>query len=111
VNGIGCLKKLLEVISGLTRLVLEIMLSSGDELRIGVANNFVVVTLIVAGSDRDSLGLPLQPPLVAFDNPLRTLVGSPQGRPSTAAGGRFPAILYENSLDRLSHSKISNFGM
>jgi hypothetical protein len=48
----GLLEKLLEVISGLLCLVLEIMLSSRDKLLIRVANILIVVTLIVAGSDR-----------------------------------------------------------
>jgi hypothetical protein len=56
VIGTGCLEKLLKVVSGLLRLALEIMLSSSDELLIRVANILVVVTLIVAGGDRDSLG-------------------------------------------------------
>jgi hypothetical protein len=54
VIGIGCLKKLLEVISGLPCLALEIVLSSNDELLIEVTNILVVVTLVAADSDRDS---------------------------------------------------------
>jgi hypothetical protein len=63
------------VISELPRLTLEIALNSDDELLIGVTNILVIVTLIVAGSDCDSLGPPLRPPLVAFDTPLCALVG------------------------------------
>jgi hypothetical protein len=48
----GLLEKLLEVISGLLCLVLEIMLSSRDKLLIRVTNILIIVTLIVAGSDR-----------------------------------------------------------
>jgi hypothetical protein len=56
VIGTSCLEKLLEVISRMLRLVLQITLSSDDELLIGVANILVVITLVTAGSDRDSLG-------------------------------------------------------
>jgi hypothetical protein len=63
------------VISGLSRLALEIALSSDNKLLIGVTNILVIVTLVVAGSDHDSLGLPLWPPFVAFGAPLHSLVG------------------------------------
>jgi hypothetical protein len=56
VIGTSCLEKLLEVISRMLRLALQITLSSDDELLIGVANILVVITLVTAGSDRDSLG-------------------------------------------------------
>jgi hypothetical protein len=53
---IGCLEKLLKVVGGLPRLAPEITLSSGDELLVVVANILVILTLIIAGGDRDSLG-------------------------------------------------------
>jgi hypothetical protein len=54
VIGIGFLKKIHEVISGLPCLALEIVLSSDDELLIEVTNTLVVVTLVAADSDRNS---------------------------------------------------------
>jgi hypothetical protein len=50
------LEKILEVISGLSHLTLDITLSGGDELLIGVIDILVIVTLIVVDSDCDSLG-------------------------------------------------------
>jgi hypothetical protein len=46
--GAGCLKKLLEVIGGLSRLALEVALSNGDELLVGVIGVLVIVDLIAA---------------------------------------------------------------
>jgi hypothetical protein len=83
VIGIGCLKKLLKVISGLPHLAHEIALSSGDELLIGVTNILIVVTLIAAGRDRDLLGSPLQPLLSLFVPlfvPLSVVLGEPLDR-------------------------------
>jgi hypothetical protein len=85
VIGTGCLEKLLKVISGLSCQELEITLSSGNELLIGVTNILVIVTLVIAGSDHDSLGPPLWPPFIAFGAPLHTLTE-----------GHFPTVLYEN---------------
>jgi hypothetical protein len=59
----GGLKKLLEVISGLPHLALEVTLSSGDELLVGVTDLLVIVTLIAVGSDHDLLGLLFRAPL------------------------------------------------
>jgi hypothetical protein len=101
VIGIGCLKKLLEVISRLSRLALEITLSSGDELLIRVTNILVIVTLVTSGSDHDSLGLLLRPPLVAFGAPLHALVGCLGRCPLTTIEGHFPTVLYENDPDHL----------
>jgi hypothetical protein len=64
--GEGCLEKIVEVIGGLPRLALDVMLSSGGDLLIGVIGLLVVIALIAAGSDRDLFGSPLGPPLVAF---------------------------------------------
>jgi hypothetical protein len=55
--GAGCLEELFEVINGLPRLMLEVMLNNGDKLLIGVASLLVIVALIVATSDRDSMGV------------------------------------------------------
>jgi hypothetical protein len=69
VIGTGRLEKLLEVVSGLLRLALEITLNSDDELLLGVTNILVVVTLVTAGSGRGHLGRHFGPPLVAFGAP------------------------------------------
>jgi hypothetical protein len=101
VIGIGCLEKLPEVVSGLSRLVLKITLSSGDELLVRVTNILVIDTHITVGGDCDSLGPPLRPPFVTFCTPLHTLVGCLGWRSLTAPGGHFPTALNENSPDRL----------
>jgi hypothetical protein len=80
---------------------MKIMLSNGDELLIGVANILVIVTIVIAGSDHDSLGPPFRPPFVAFGIPLHALVGCLGGHPSTTTRGHFPAVLYENGPDCL----------
>jgi hypothetical protein len=46
--GAGCLKKLLEVIGGLSRLALEVALSNGVELLVGVIGVLVIVDLTTA---------------------------------------------------------------
>jgi hypothetical protein len=97
----GHLEKLLEVISGLPWLVLQVVLRGDDELLIRVTDLLVVVTLITDGSDRDSLGLPLQPPLVAFGTALCVLSGHLERRPSTTTEALFPAVLDENGLNHL----------
>jgi hypothetical protein len=53
--------------------VLEVTLGSGDELLIGVTNILVVVTLVAASSDCDSLGPPLGP-LLSLLAPLFALL-------------------------------------
>jgi hypothetical protein len=60
--GAGRLEKLLEVIYRLSRLVLEVMLDGGNELIVGIVSLLVIVALVAAGSDCDSLGSPLWPP-------------------------------------------------
>jgi hypothetical protein len=55
----GCFEKLFEVISGLPRLGLRITLGSGDKLLVRVTDVLVIVALIIASGDRDSLCLPL----------------------------------------------------
>jgi hypothetical protein len=101
VIGIGSLEKLLEVFSGLSRLALEIALSSSDELLVRVTNILVVVALIAAGGDRDSLGLPFRPPFFLFWRPLCALVVCLGWHSSTAIGGRFPAALNKNGPGHL----------
>jgi hypothetical protein len=86
---------------GLSCLALEITLSSGEELLIRVTNILVIVTLVTASSDRDSLGPPLWPPLVAFGTPLHTLVSCLGSHCSTATGGCFPVVLNKNGPDCL----------
>jgi hypothetical protein len=85
--GASCIEKLLKVISGLPHLALEVTLSYGDELLIEVVDLFVVVALVKAGSDRDSLGSPLQPPLVGFGAPLCTLADCLEWCPQPPQGG------------------------
>jgi hypothetical protein len=99
--GIGCLQKLLEVIAGQSCLALDLALDGGNELLIGVANVLVIVTLIAAGGDHESLGSPLRPPLVAYGTPFCALVGCLGWCPPIAAGGCLPAALDENGPDRL----------
>jgi hypothetical protein len=101
VIGTGCLKKLVEVVSRLPCPALEIALSSGDELLIGVTNILIIVTLVTDGSVRDSLGPPLQPPFVACGTPLHTLVSCLGWYSSTIAEGYFPAAPNENGTDHL----------
>jgi hypothetical protein len=86
--GAGRLEKLLEVIYRLSRLVLEVMLDGGNELIVGIVSLLVIVALVAAGSDCDSLGSPLWPPLVAFRALLCSLASCLEWRSSTAAGGR-----------------------
>jgi hypothetical protein len=71
--GTGCLEELLKVVGELPRLALGIALSSDDELLIRVAILFVIIALVIASSDRDSLGLSLRPPLLAFGAPLHVV--------------------------------------
>jgi hypothetical protein len=89
------------VISRLPCLPLEIVLGSGDVLLNEVGDMLAVVSLIIAGCDRDSLGLLLQSPLVTLGAPLFALICCLRGRPSTTARSFFPIALYENSPDHL----------
>jgi hypothetical protein len=50
------------------------MFDIDDELLIRVADVLIVITFITVGGVRDSLGLPLWPPLVASGGPLCNLV-------------------------------------
>jgi hypothetical protein len=63
--GTCCLEKILKVIDGQPCLALDL---------IGVTNVLVIVTLITAIGDRDSLGSPLRVPLVASGTPFCALV-------------------------------------
>jgi hypothetical protein len=71
--GTGCLEKLLEVMCRLPHLALEVTLSGGHDLLIGVPSLLVVIPLIAASSERNSLGPPLQPPFVTIGAPLCAL--------------------------------------
>jgi hypothetical protein len=86
--GTCCLEKLLKVISGLSRLALEVVLNSGDDLFVGVTDLLVVITLVAAGSDLDSLEPPFQPSC-RFWRLLCTLAVCLERCPSTAAGSAF----------------------
>jgi hypothetical protein len=99
--GTGCLGKLLKVISWLPHLVLEVTLSSGDELLIRVIGLLVIVTLVAACSDHDLLEPPFWPPLIAFGAPLCALAGCLEWCPSTTAAGHFTTVLDENGPDYL----------
>jgi hypothetical protein len=68
-------EKLFEVNGGLPHLALRIMLGGGDQLLIGVTSVLLIIALIRAGGDRDSLWSPLRPPLIASSTPPCTLVG------------------------------------
>jgi hypothetical protein len=73
--GAGRFEKLLKVIGRLPRLALEVTLNSSDEFLIEVISLLVITVLVVAGSDHDSLGLPLCPlllPLALLFVPLPT---------------------------------------
>jgi hypothetical protein len=94
-------EKLLEVIGGLPCLMLEIALSSSNELIVGVVNLCVISTLMATGSDHDLLGSPLWPPLDAFGSPLRTLADCLKGHPLTTIRGYLPVTLAENRSDCL----------
>jgi hypothetical protein len=90
------------VIGGPPCLALDLALNGGDELLIGVANVLIVVTLVVVGGDRDSLGSSLRPSLVTSSTPFCALVGCLGWCPPTAAGGCLPAALDENGPDLLT---------
>jgi hypothetical protein len=85
---IGCLEKLLKVLSILPRLALEVTL-------------LVIMPLITAGGDCDSLGLPLRPPLVAFGTPVCAITSCLEQRPSTATESRLPIVLDEDGPNLL----------
>jgi hypothetical protein len=70
----SCLEKLFEVIGRLPCLVLQITLSNDDVLLIEVTDRHVLVTFVIAGSDHDSLGSSLWPPIVTSRIPLSPLV-------------------------------------
>jgi hypothetical protein len=59
--GAGCLEKLLKAIGGLLCLTLEIVLSNGSMLPVGVTGLLVVVILVTASGDHDSSGSLLWP--------------------------------------------------
>jgi hypothetical protein len=99
--GTGRFVKLLKVIIGRTRLVLEVALSSGNKLLIRVIGLLVIAARIAAGSDCNLLGSSLWPPLVAFGAPLHALADCLKGHPSTAVGGRIPVALDKNGSDCL----------
>jgi hypothetical protein len=99
--GAGYLKKLLEVIGGLSCLTLEIMLSNGDELLVRVVGLLVVVALVTASGDHDSSGSPLWPSLVTFGTALCAFTARLEQRPSTTARGRLVVALNKNGPDYL----------
>jgi hypothetical protein len=89
--GAGHLEKLLEVIGRLPHLALEVTLSGGNRLLVGVIGLLVVVTLITAGSNYDPLGLLLWPPLVAFGAPLCAFASYLGCAPQLPLGTAFPS--------------------
>jgi hypothetical protein len=99
--GAGHLEKLFEVIDRLSRLALEVLLNSDNELLVGVVDLLLVVILITAGCNHDPLGSPLWPPLVAFVSPLCTFVSRFRRCPSAAALGCHPITLDKNDPDCL----------
>jgi hypothetical protein len=99
--GVGCLKKVLNVVGRLPRLALEVMLSSGNELLVGVIVLVVNVARVIAGSDCESLGSSLWPPLVAFGGPRCTLTNCLEGCPLTTNGGCLHVTLDQKGLNCL----------
>jgi hypothetical protein len=89
------------VIGELPSLTLRIMLGSGDQFLIRVTSIIVVITLVIAGSNHDSLWSLLRPHLVTSSTPPCTLVDCLGWHPPTTARGHLGAILHENSPDRL----------
>jgi hypothetical protein len=69
----SCFEMLFKVISSLPHLVLSVSIGGGDELLIRVTS-ILVVALIAAGGDHDSLWSPLGSRLFAFSTPPCTLV-------------------------------------
>jgi hypothetical protein len=106
--GASRFEKLLEVINGLPHLALEVRLSSGNELLVGVISLLVIAALIVAGSDCDSLESLLWPPSVIFGALLRILAGCLERCPLTVIGGRLPVVLDENGSDHLLARGVPN---
>jgi hypothetical protein len=94
-----CFEKLFEVIGGLPRLMLRIMLGGGDELLVGVASVLVIIALVIAGANYDSSWSPLRHPIIALSTPPCTLIGCLGWRPPTARG-HLGAALHEDSPDR-----------
>jgi hypothetical protein len=92
VIGTGSLEKLLKVVSGLPHLELKIMLSNSDELLVRVTDILFVVTLIVTGSESDSLGPLLRTLLsllVPLFTPLSVVLGGTSRLPP---GATFPLL-------------------
>jgi hypothetical protein len=88
--GTGCLEKVLEVISGLPRLAHGVILDSGSELLVEVANLLVVVTLVSAGSDHNSLWLTFSPPFMLLVPLFAPLPVALSGTPRSPPGATFP---------------------
>jgi hypothetical protein len=86
----GHLEELFKVISRLQRLVLEVALSDSDVFFIGVINLLIVVILIVASSNGNSLGAPLWPPLIAFGASIMPLLAALGSAPRLLMGAAFP---------------------
>jgi hypothetical protein len=72
----GHLEKLLQVISRLSCLALEITLSHSDVFLIGVIGLLIVVIFIAASGNCGLLGEPLWPPPTTFGALLSTFVGN-----------------------------------
>jgi hypothetical protein len=83
--GAGCLEKVLDVISGLPRLALEVVLNSGNELLIGVTDLLVIVPssqLVVIVTHWGHRFSPFLLPLVLLFAPLpAVLSGAPRPLP------------------------------
>jgi hypothetical protein len=97
---IGCFKKFLEVTVRLSHLALEIALGDHDML-LFKAVHFLVVIIIVAGSNCDPLGAPLLPFVAAFGASLSAFDGA-FGRcppPPTTTGDGFSIALNKDGPD------------
>jgi hypothetical protein len=95
------LEKLLKVIRGLLRLALKITHGGSYELLIEVASTFIIIVLIVAGGDRDSLGPSPWPPLVTLGASFCSVVHGCGRSSPCAARGCLPAVLHKDRPDCL----------
>jgi hypothetical protein len=94
--GADCLEKLLDVISRLQRLIVEVMLDRGDMFFVKVIDFLVIVVHVSVSSNCDPLGVPLWPLLFVFHAPLHALADSLGQCPSATSGGCHPIVVDEH---------------
>jgi hypothetical protein len=98
---VGHLKKLLKVISRLSRRALEIALDSGDGFLTGVIGLLVVDIFITTSGNYDPLGALLWPPPTTFGAPLSAFANSLGRCPLGATRDRLSVTLDKNDSDCL----------